>query len=101
MQTCQIGYREYNVTGALRVVDDDTKEPVGFIPIIDIPQMSDYQWQLGALESRLSGTKYPEENTDAIMEKIKKYLLENTTDELYEKHKEKYKICYDFIYERK
>lgn len=100
MRACQIGSREYDITGAVRVVDDDTGKPMGVIPIVDIPQMSDYQWQLGALKSRLSGTKYPEENTEAVMEKIKKYLLENTTDELYEKHKDKYKICYDFIYER-
>ena len=101
MQQCRIGGKEYNITGALRVVDDDTNEPMGYIPIIDFQQVSDYEWQLGGLKSRLHGQKVPDEDTEAEMEKVKKYLLENTTDELYEKHKEKYKICYDFIYERK
>ena len=66
------GGREWNVTGWEAI------EGVGVFPILDIPQVSDYKWQLDALESRLRHPEYyAEEDLPAAVERLKAYLEKN------------------------
>ena len=51
-ETYSVGGREYPVVGHAKVIDQN-REVVGTIPIVDIPQVSDYQWQLDCLNDRL------------------------------------------------
>lgn len=72
----------YEIAGKSYPVIGYAKQPgYGRIPIVDIPMMSDYKWQLGCLESRL---KHPEvyaehvgEDIPAVIERLKDWLLEH------------------------
>lgn len=68
-----VGGREWNVSGW------EVVEGVGVFPILEVPQVSDYRWQLEALESRLQHPEYYENREDmaAVIEGLKKYLEEN------------------------
>ena len=67
------GGREWNVSGWEAI------EGVGIFPILEMPQVSDYRWQLEALESRLQHPEYYEkrENMAAVIEGLKSYLEKN------------------------
>ena len=59
-------------------------ENYGFVPILDIPQMSDYQCQKRCLESRLA---HPEhyakfEDMDAHVARLRKWLAEHEGAEM-------------------
>lgn len=50
------------------------------VPLVDIPMMSDYKWQLMCLQDRL---EHPEnyqdtEDVEAAIERLKKWLAEHT-----------------------
>ena len=47
METMEVCGRNYPVIG---YVEDET---LGTVPLLDIPMMSDYNWQLRPLQSRL------------------------------------------------
>lgn len=54
-------------------------EQYGFVPILDLPQMSDYQWHKRSLESRLA---HPEryagkEDVEATVARLRKWLAEH------------------------
>lgn len=54
-------------------------EKFGFVPVLNIPQMSDYRWKKQCLESRLA---HPEqyakiENVAACMARLRKWLAEH------------------------
>ena len=51
-ETYSVGGREFPVVGHAKVMNRN-REVVGTIPIVDIPQVSDYQWQLDCLNDRL------------------------------------------------
>ncbi len=67
------GGREWNVCGWEAI------EGVGVFPILDLPMVSDYKWQLEALESRLRHPKQYEGREDmaAAIGRLRKYLEEN------------------------
>lgn len=50
------------------------------VPLVDIPSMSDYKWQLMCLHDRLEHPeKYRDtEDVDATIERLKKWLAEHT-----------------------
>ena len=67
------GGREWNVSGWEAI------EGVGIFPILEMPQVSDYRWQLEALEDRL---RHPEryeerENVAAVIARLRAYLEKN------------------------
>ena len=62
-----------------RVIGLQPTADLGFVPILDIPQMSDYQWQKRCLESRLA---HPEryakfEDVDAHVARLRKWLADH------------------------
>ena len=71
-----VGGREWNVEGWEAI------EGVGVFPILDIPMVSDYKWQLEALEDRLRHPERYEEREDmaAVVERLRAYLEKNRED---------------------
>ena len=67
-----VGEREWDVIGWEAI------EGVGVFPILDLPMVSDYKWQLEALESRLQYPEhYADENLPAVIGRLRAYLEEN------------------------
>ena len=71
-----LGEKSYPVTGYLSVAGMPT------VPLVDIPMMTDYQWQLSCLKSRL---QHPEvyaqfENVEETVAKLHQWLKENTPE---------------------
>lgn len=68
-----LGGREWDVVGWEAI------EGVGVFPIVDVPLVSDYKWQLDALEDRLRHPERYEEREDmaAVIQKIRTYLEKN------------------------
>lgn len=65
----------YEIAGKSYPVVGYAKQPgYGRMPIVDVPMMSDYRWQLMALESRL---RDPEGYVQAEVERLKSWLLEH------------------------
>lgn len=76
-KTYTIYGKEYPVFGHARVVDKG--KVTGTVPIVDIPQMSDYKWQLDCLNDRLEHPeKYePFENIEEHIAKLRQWLADN------------------------
>ena len=74
METYNILGHEYPITDTA-VVDKKGST----VPIVDIPMMTDYDWQKGALESRLKyREKYAElEDVEASITQLEKWLAEH------------------------
>lgn len=53
MQNYKIAGKEYLVIGHAKCTDKNGNPTDETIPIVDIPQVSDYQWQLDCLNDRL------------------------------------------------
>lgn len=71
-----LGGKSYPVTGYLSVAGMPT------VPLVDLPMMTDYQWQLSCLKSRL---QHPEvyaqfENVEETVAKLHQWLKENTPE---------------------
>lgn len=68
-----VGEKEWDVIGWEAI------EGVGVFPILDLPMVSDYKWQLEALESRLRHPEHYEgtEDVAAAIGRLRKYLEEN------------------------
>lgn len=71
-----LGGKSYPVTGYLSVAGMPT------VPLVDIPMMTDYQWQLSCLKSRL---EHPEvyaqfENVEETVAKLRQWLKENAPE---------------------
>lgn len=77
MQKYELAGKEYEITGYKSVVDEDGNF-FGKVPIVDIPQMSDYQWQLDCLNDRLQNPeKYEKfENVEETIAKLRKWFKE-------------------------
>lgn len=77
MEKYKIYDKEYNIIGYKNVVDEN-KNIVGRVPIVDIPQISDYEWQLNCLNDRLQHPeKYEDiENVEETIAKLRKWLAE-------------------------
>ncbi len=74
--TYKIDNKEFPVTGYVKLNDN-------FVPLVDIPSMSDYKWQLMCLQDRL---EHPEkyqnrEDVEATIERLKKWLEEHAKKE--------------------
>lgn len=94
-----IGDREFEIIGKVKVVNG-SGEPTGeVVPLVDIPQMSDYEYQLMALNDRLERPEYYErsENVPETIEKLKAWLSERIAEGLYLQFRQKYKRCFDLI----
>lgn len=53
------------------------------VPLVDIPSMSDYKWQLMCLQSRIENPELYSDTEDvaATIERLKKWLAEHTPEE--------------------
>lgn len=74
-ETHSVGGREFPVVGHAKVIDQN-REVVGTIPIVDIPQVSDYKWQLDCLNDRLQHPeKYaPFEDVEEHIAQLRQWL---------------------------
>ena len=89
-QTMKVGNREYPVVGYAASKNTEEK-----YPILDIPMMTDYQWQLESFRSRL---KHPEvyreflgEDVELVVSKLMSWLLSHgATMEELEKERRQY-----------
>lgn len=89
-QTMKVGNREYSIIGY--AVSENTEEKY---PIVDIPMMSDYKWQLESFRSRL---KHPEvyreflgEDVELVVSRLMSWLLSHgATMEELEKERQQY-----------
>lgn len=77
--TYTISGRKYKVEEYVKVKNKDTQEQY-FLPLVDIPMVSDYKWQSDALESRLKHPEWCEkdENVSEVIERLKAWLSEHT-----------------------
>ncbi len=71
-----LGEKSYPVTGYLSVAGMPT------VPLVDIPMMTDYQWQLFALESRLQHPENyaPFEDVAETVANLRQWLKENAPE---------------------
>jgi hypothetical protein len=72
----------YEIAGKSYPVVGHAQQPgYGRMPIVNVPMMSDYKWQLMALESRLEHPeRYAEhfgEDIPAVIERLKVWLLDH------------------------
>lgn len=77
MKTMKIGSREFPV------IDYVTTKETGPVPLVDVPMMSDYKWQLSCLQSRLEN---PEpyraigEDVEAVITDLRRWLAEHSEE---------------------
>lgn len=69
--TCTVREHEYPIVGWIK-----GNEIEKYIPVLDVPQMSDYAWQKSCLEARLA---HPEryagrEDVEAVIGRLRKWL---------------------------
>ena len=79
--TYNVGGKDYKVEGYIKANDTETGEQF-FVPLVDIPVMSDYKWQLICLKSRLEHPESYEatEDVPAVIERLKRWLAEHTPE---------------------
>lgn len=77
-ETYEINGKEYPIAGYVETANEDTGES-SYIPVVDIPMMSDYNWQLLALNDRLSHPERYEatENVKETVERLYGWLREH------------------------
>ncbi len=70
--------QEYPIVGYM----PDPKTGLPTVPLLDIPMMSDYTWQLKCLQSRLANRERyaQQEDVDAAIEELQKWLAEHTPE---------------------
>lgn len=74
MDTMEIGGRSFPIIGYV-----SCKEMGASVPLVDIPMMSDYRWQLLALNDRLEHPeKYSGEDVAATISHLRKWLDEHS-----------------------
>ena len=99
MKFYEMNDQKYQIVGIGRIVDTEGNSTGDTIPMIEMSSSSDYYWFLSSLDSRLKKPElYRNEDIEKEKQKIKQFLLEQTTYELYKRYFDKYKDCYDFIY---
>ncbi len=79
-QNYEIDRYSYPVVGYVDIVTGDPDLPMlNSVPLVDIPMMSDYRWQLGALQSRLEHPELYEgkEDVSATIEHLRQWLKEH------------------------
>lgn len=74
MEQMNIGGREYPITGTVE------HEVLGAVPIVDIHLMSDYEWHVSCLKSRLENPEaYREmfgEDVEAVIDQLRSTIAE-------------------------
>lgn len=74
MEQMNIGGREYPITGIVE------HEVLGAVPIVDIHLMSDYEWHVSCLKSRLENPEaYREmfgEDVEAVIDQLRATIAE-------------------------
>ncbi len=100
MQTYEINGKEFKITGYVKLKDKHGNSSDEIVPVINIPQISDYEYQLMNLKSRIEHPEYYEasENVSEVMKRLKTRLLKETTTHLYLQFNEKYKACYVILF---
>lgn len=76
--TYNVGGKEWEVERYTKVKIAETNEQF-YVPIVNIPMMSDYQWQLNCLNDRLEHPEKYEADEDVpkTIAKIKQWLSEH------------------------
>lgn len=79
MQNYEITGKEYPIIGYAALRSESGEVIQDAIPVLDIPQVSDYQWQLNCLNDRL---EHPEkyaafENVEERIAYLRKWLKEH------------------------
>lgn len=76
-QVYELGGKEYPITDYITIDIDGTTYKN--IPLVDMPMMSDYRWQMDALKSRLEHPEYyePYEDVPHTMDVLRRWLWEN------------------------
>lgn len=78
-QTMKIGTKDYPITGYVK------SKKHGVVPMVDIPMMSDYKWQLQSLQSRLENPELYRrvlgEDVEAVIAQLRKWLEEHSDEE--------------------
>lgn len=78
VETYNLNGKEYPITGFARVVDENHIPTGETIPIVDIPQISDFDWQYNCLVDRMKNPekyqKYDKEDVPACIERLKEWL---------------------------
>ena len=75
METMKIGERFFPVAGYV------TDEAMGTVPLVDLPMMSDYRWQLKSLRDRLEAPeKYRAigEDVEVTIADLRRWLKEHS-----------------------
>ena len=78
MDTMEIGGRTFPIVGYVK-----RKSNGQVVPLVDIPMMSDYKWQLQALQDRL---EYPEkyrhtgEDVEAVIAQLRQWLAAHSEE---------------------
>ena len=71
METMKIGGPSFPVAGYV------TDEAIGTVPLVDLPMVSDYRWQLESLQGRLEAPeKYRAigEDVEAVISDLRRWL---------------------------
>ena len=71
LKTMKIGQHEYPVVGHVE------SKQMGTVPLVDIPMMSDYEWHLSCLNSRLKNLELYRavgEDVEAVIAGLRKTL---------------------------
>ncbi len=79
METIEIGGRTFPVQGYI------TRPSTGeSVPLVDLPMMSDYRWQLRALQSRLENPELYRanlgEDVEAVIAGLRRWLKEHIAE---------------------
>lgn len=81
MKTYKIGEKEFPVIENICIKDKDGNVIPGMesVPLVDIPQVSDYQWQLDCLNDRIEHPEKYEsfENVKERIEYLKNWIVEH------------------------
>lgn len=72
----------FPVSGYARIIDENKQSTGETIPIVDIPMMSDYQWQLNCLKSRMEHPELYEatEDVQKTTEQLQQWLLVHSVE---------------------
>ena len=71
-KTYEINGKHYPIMGYC-IGEDEKGNSTGFVPLLDIPMMSDYKWHVSCLESRLEHPEWYQdrENVEETIEELK------------------------------
>lgn len=103
MKNYEVCDKTYPVEGHVKLTDENGNPMHKIMPLVDVNWTEDYEWQLRCLKSRIENPNLYQktENTNISTFDLKNWLIARTTEELYSMFKDKYRRCYDFIFDKK